>query len=392
MTIGEISVQRLLSLYDTTWSLRKLNIVIGPNSSGKSNLVTLIELIKNAAAGSLSPFIQKQGGINSLSWDGCLEEIKIKTFLNDIWDSKAQNYSAAVYNFSLAGPFMFGKYQITNEYFSLYEYGTGKKISDLQLINKNIQAEFPGLEQTAGLNPPQDETILSRHPTSFDQPEIAFQWQFISSAWSVNRGFRTDASSPVRQSTITRHETSVSSDGDNLISVLHTLYTNDKSFKEIIDISMNAAFNGTFEEIVFPPAADQRVQLGIRWKGLKKVRSSASLSDGTLRFLYLLTILENPNPPALMVIEEPEAGLHPSMLTIIAESAVDASRRTQVVFTTHSPEFLDAFHDTLPAVTVCTADQGKTNLKTLDGDKLDYWMKSYTLGEFHRSGAAEAVR
>ena len=82
--------------------------------------------------------------------------------------------------------------------------------------------------------------------------------------------------------------------GQNLISVLHTLYTGDREFKREINAAMKAAFGDDFEELVFPPAADQRIQLRVRWRSLEREQSAADLSDGTLRFLFLLTVLASP--------------------------------------------------------------------------------------------------
>ncbi len=94
-------------------------------------------------------------------------------------------------------------------------------------------------------------------------------------------------------------------------------------------------------------------RLNIRgFRSLRRGQSAADLSDGTLRFLLLLTVLASPSPAPLIAIDEPETGLHPSMLPIVAEYATDAATRTQVILTTHSPQFLDAFGDTLPATTV----------------------------------------
>ena len=154
---------------------------------------------------------------------------------------------------------------------------------------------------------------------------------------------------------------------------------------------MRAAFGDDFEEIVFPPDADQRIQMRIRWKSLRRERSAADLSDGTLRFLYLIAILANPNPPMLIAIDEPENGLHPSMLPIIAEYARDASKRTQVILTTHSAEFLDAFSEFEPAITVAKWSEGKTQLDVLSGERLSYWLQDYTLGKLFRSGELEEL-
>ena len=178
-------------------------------------------------------------------------------------------------------------------------------------------------------------------------------------------------------------------DGQNLINVLHTLYTSDRKFKQDINDAMHAAFGNDFDELIFPPAADQRIQMRIRWKTLKREQSTADLSDGTLRFLFLITVLASPNPPPLIAIDEPETGLHPSMLPIIAEYAVEAATRTQVIFTTHSDQFLDAFQDTRPTTTVAKWENGETTLTTLEDNELEYWLKDYTLGKLFRSGELE---
>lgn len=164
--------------------------------------------------------------------------------------------------------------------------------------------------------------------------------------------------------TVARTEKRVDPDGQNLISVLHTLYTGDRDFKRDIDAAMRAAFGDDFEELVFPPAADQRIQLRVRWKPLKREQSAADLSDGTLRFLFLLTVLASPSPAPVIAIDEPETGLHPSMLPIVAEYAVDAALRSQVILTTHSPQFLDAFTETQPTTTVAKWTNGESVLHT----------------------------
>ena len=164
-------------------------------------------------------------------------------------------------------------------------------------------------------------------------------------------------------------ETSLNADGQNLISVLHTLYSTDRDFKNEVNTAMRTAFSDDFDEIVFPPAADQRIQLRLRWRSLQREQSAADLSDGTLRFLFLLAALANPSPPPLIAIDEPETGLHPSMLPIVAEYARDAANRTQVILTTHSPELLDAFGNEPPTTTVVEWKDGQTVLRVLAGDQ-----------------------
>jgi predicted ATPase len=197
--------------------------------------------------------------------------------------------------------------------------------------------------------------------------------------------------SRIRQTAVPSFERRIEPDGQNLVPVLHTLYTGDREFKRNIDSAMHAAFGSDYEEIVFPPAADRRIQFRVRWKSLKREQPAADLSDGTLRFLLLLTALITPEPPMVIAIDEPETGLHPAMLPIIAEFAVEAASRTQIVFTTHSPQFLDAFTGAKPTTTVAKWENGETTLHTLEGEDLAYWLEDYSLGRLFQSGQLEAM-
>lgn len=77
------------------------------------------------------------------------------------------------------------------------------------------------------------------------------------------------------------------------------------------------------------------------------------------------------------------------MLPIIAEYAVDASQRTQVILTTHSPQLLDAFKDVLPKITVVKCVDGETIMQNTEGKRLERWLKEYSLGSLFRSGELE---
>jgi len=116
------------------------------------------------------------------------------------------------------------------------------------------------------------------------------------------------------------------------------------------------------------------------------------LSDGTLRFLYLVAILLDPTPPPLIVIEEPELGLHPDLIRGLAELLRRASERTQLIVTTHSTALLDAFSDDPGVVLVCEREQGSTTLRRLERDMLVDWLKEYSLGELWTKGELGGVR
>jgi predicted ATPase len=113
---------------------------------------------------------------------------------------------------------------------------------------------------------------------------------------------------------------------------------------------------------------------------------ASRLSDGTLRYLCLLTILLNPTPPPLVVIEEPELGLHPDVIPKIAELLIEASERMQLVVTTHSRMLIDALGDEPENVVVCSREQGETRMERLRAEDLAEWLENYSLGDLWSKG------
>lgn len=113
---------------------------------------------------------------------------------------------------------------------------------------------------------------------------------------------------------------------------------------------------------------------------------AARLSDGTLRWLALLAVLLDPKPPPLVCIEEPELGLHPDLVNVLARLLKSASERMQLIVTTHSQALVDAFRDTPEVVLVCERHEGSTTMRRLDPDRLAEWLKEYSLGELWSKG------
>lgn len=119
---------------------------------------------------------------------------------------------------------------------------------------------------------------------------------------------------------------------------------------------------------------------------------AARLSDGTLRYLYLLAILCDPDPPPLICIEEPELGLHPDILPKLADLLVEASERTQLIVTTHSDVLVDAMTERPECVVVCEKHEGSTVMKRLNRDDLSQWLEKYRLGQLWLSGQIGGTR
>ncbi len=128
------------------------------------------------------------------------------------------------------------------------------------------------------------------------------------------------------------------------------------------------------------------VQIYLHEEGLSAPIPATRLSDGTLRFLSLLAILLNPRPAPLICIEEPELGLHPDAMALVAELLVEASERTQLVVTTHSDALVSELTAHAESVLVCDYLEHGTTLERLESEKLAFWLEKYRLGEIWRIG------
>ena len=171
-------------------------------------------------------------------------------------------------------------------------------------------------------------------------------------------------------------------DASNLGLVLHDLLQTSEKREEIIGY-----LRQFYEHARFISARIQGgpLQLYIEEEGGRLIPASR-LSDGTLRFLCLVAILCHPAPPPVIGIEEPELGLHPDILPVIAEMLRAASERTQLFVTTHSDALVSALSDTPESILVCERMPGGTVIERLEPDQLRDWLAEYRLGEIWRMG------
>lgn len=385
MTIQSLTIQGYRTLKDVTWTPGRLNVLIGPNGSGKSNLLKALRLIRSCALGRLQQTLISEGGIKDVLWDGVATELAFGIvfvaidFLSPVQDAETVelNYNANINRSAL----------ITTETLSYTVKSTHLDI--ISRARELLAADANGNLIDVSRSAVSGEPLLS-------QSGLGLSWFILVAKeginWLLYFGFDTRPTAEVRQPAVSRLEKILTEDGGNLTPVLHTLYTTDRTFKRSLDAAMKAAFGPDFDELVFPPASDQRVQLRVRWHSLKTEQSMANLSDGTIRFLCLAAILLNPEPPPLIAIDEPETGLHPSMFNVIADMAAEAATRTQVLLTTHSPQFLDAVGRHNPTTTVTGWEDGATTLSVLDPEELTTWLQTYTLGELFTSGDLEAMK
>ena len=211
-------------------------------------------------------------------------------------------------------------------------------------------------------------------------------------------GFDVTRSSELRtKAADIRPDTTLLSNGDDLGTVLHeilTRYDYRSSAEELRDF-LRVAYPA-FEEIHCDTTygTPPQVLVRVREQGMSRSMEMWELSDGMLRFLCLATALLNPWPPPLVAIDEPELGLHPGLLPIVAEMIKTAAERTQVLVTTHSPDLLNCFDIADVAVMARNADDAKVAWhRPANRETLVQMLKDVadgTLGDLHRSGELEA--
>ena len=171
---------------------------------------------------------------------------------------------------------------------------------------------------------------------------------------------------------------------DNLILVLSSILPRIED--RFVD-ALRQLYEGV--DGIYTTVRDGNLLLSLKESGGRLI-TTARLSDGTLRYMTLLSILLHPDPPPLVAIDEPELGLHPDLIPEIAELLVEASGRMQLVVTTHSRMLVDALTEHPSSVVVCTKENGESQFERLDEAHLKQWLESYgasaTLGDLWSSG------
>jgi predicted ATPase len=231
-----------------------------------------------------------------------------------------------------------------------------------------------GRPNSSAVDPTQSALALSKNPAD-PRPITRVGQEFV--ATKIYRDFRTGANSGARFGVSTSVPKSFLEDGgDNLALVLHDMDFN--GLREELQGYLNR-FSGRFKELkvgLDGPFAKAYVEES----GLLEPVVSWRLSDGTLKFLCLLAVLLEPNPAPLTCIEEPEVGLHPDAIQIVAE-------RTQLIVTTHSQALVDALSDRPEDILVTERDfDNGTRFRRLRKRQLSAWLERCSLGQLWRKG------
>ena len=381
-TIQSIRLDNFLSFGPgTEWfDLSDLNVLIGPNGAGKSNVVEAFELL-HAATGDFAAAIRDGGGAQEWLWKGneASAMVTLETTINTPIETLGHQlaFSVVGHRVEIADEVLRKEPSSEADGYLLYRTPDGTLMRRMLM---SAQSWIPGGDvPEAGDMPPlsSDQSILSQY-RAYITLGIGGVYSGIQTFREWTFGRYTHLRQPQRADL---PEDRLLPDASNLpLILLRIEHADGRRFNELLKL-----FLPRFERMS-TLVSGNTVQFFLHEQGLSSPLSAARLSDGTLRFIAILATLLNPTPPRLVCIEEPELGVHPDALAIIADLLVEASSRMQIIVTTHSDALVSALTNHPDAIVACEKPKLGTTLRRLDPQQLRDWLREYRLGDLWRMG------
>ena len=346
--LSRITIQGYKSIKKCDISFGKINVLIGSNGAGKSNFISAFSLLQSILTKNLQVSVA-QSGINSLLYKGrkVTERIAIEVF-----------FGLNSYGFVLV-PTDDNRLIFQKEFFGYH--GSFENASNVASGNSE------SLWETGAHN-------------GIDQYVVPI---LRRQNWRVYHFHDTGRSAKVKQEHNISNSKVLMYDAANLAAFLFRLKSYyKKNYDEIVrTVQLIAPY---FSDFVLEPQEGNEEQIVLKWqqKGCDDVFNASQLSDGTLRFICLATLLLQPHDlqPATIVIDEPELGLHPFAITIFTEMVKQLSDEKQIIISTQSVELLNEF-DVDDVIVVDRGESG-SEFKRLNENELEAWLEQdYALGD-----------
>ncbi|NOQ36141.1 MAG: AAA family ATPase [Methylococcaceae bacterium] len=333
------------------FELTQLNILIGSNGAGKSNFIEFFRMLSAMMkTNGLQEFMA--GNADSYLFGGAKEtkHITIK-----------MAFGQNGYDFQLS-PTDEGFFLINAEHRHYFPMGTTSNLG------------------SGNFNP---QLLVDKNQQGFNTPHNA-SWHTYEAIcrWKIYHFHDTTKEAGMRRFHDVGHHEALFTDAANIAPFLYNLNKNHPDdYQAIIEtIRLVIPF---FDDFILVPNHDENIRLNWRQKGLNDyTMRPAQLSDGAIRFICLAAALLQPNPPSTILIDEPELGMHPYAIEILAELFQAASTRMQVIVSTQSPALVDCFNP--EDIIVVNRKQGASDFKRLDKNELSNWLEEYSLGELWR--------
>ncbi|MGA2026756.1 MAG: AAA family ATPase [Syntrophobacteraceae bacterium] len=383
IAVKEVSLRNILSFgpQGLNIGLENLNVLIGPNGSGKSNFIEAFALLRSSPA-DLRAFIRENGGVYEWIWQGASKEAASISAVMNYRKGPQPLRHALEFRYEKQG-FSLHDERIENEkpvYAKpsfYYRYSHGRPVLNTAAGKRELARET--------VEP--DKSILAQRRDADTYPELFYLASFyekirIYREWTFGRKtiFREPQKADMRNDRLEE-------DFSNLGLFLNRLRRIPKAKNAILE-----GLRDLYEEFCDFDISVEGGTVQVFFTEGDFVIPATRLSDGTLRYLCLLAILCDPDPPPLVCIEESELGLHPDILPKLADRLVDASQRTQLIVTTHSDILVDAMSERPEAVIICEKHSGQTTMERLNKKMLSAWLKQYRLGELWTRGELGGTR
>ena len=360
--LESIAIKGFKSIRDIEVKLRDINVLIGANGSGKSNFLEVFSFLQAIHAFNfnlgledelLRQYVARAGGAERLLHFGSktTEKVEIRIHFQDPDHYEVTLNASEPDNLSLGSAIAHSsstpsKGPSINERPVQYDYGSSREIQSREVENS-------------------DDAFFR-----------------LLSSWRLYHFHDTSRSAPIKKTANLHDNRYLRPDGSNLAAFLYLLrQKHEDSYRFLRNtVRLVAPF---FDDFVLEPLALNEDTIRLEWKhvGTDDYFDVSSLSDGTLRFIALATLLQQPKElrPSVILLDEPELGLHPLAITMLASMIKTASVDTQVILATQSPMLLDYFEP--EDVLVADRVDGATEFTRLDSAKLAIWLEDYSIGE-----------
>jgi predicted ATPase len=336
--------------------LRRLNVLIGANGAGKSNLVSFFKMLNEMMAGRLQQFIGTTGRAQSLLYFGPKVTPQMEARLEFEVDNAVDTYFMRLF------------------------HAAGDTLVFAEESLSFLKAGFlrPKL---VPLGSGHEETRIGQEADNGDPTAKVFR--HLLNHCRVYHFHDTSPTARVRQYCYIGDNRWLMPDAGNLAALLLRLREENGGtvYKRIVTtVRLIAPF---FDDFVLEPSGPSKKDIILNWsdKGSDQVFGPHQLSDGTLRAMCLVTLLMQPEEelPELIVVDEPELGLHPYALNMVAALFKKASHHTQVLISTQSSSFLDNFES--EDIIIVNRERNESQFTRPDAKKLEAWLDEYSLGE-----------
>ena len=377
-----------------TFELQDLNVLIGPNGSGKSNLIEAIELLR-ATPTDFAAAIREGGGAMEWFWKGettrRVAKLEVETGdtnsglttptergLRYRLEFTTDNRRVEVLDEAVEETKPRSGYQDPYFYYRFQHGDPAINIRDRASADDRSKA--PRRIERHELRPDQSVLAQIRDPELY--PELTWLGRQLGRIqmlrdWTFGRYTASRLPQPADLP-----EDRILPDCRNLALILNEIEQHQ------VWLEFNKLLKRFFPrfERMSTKVTGGTIQFSLHETGFRSPVPATRLSDGTIRFVALLATLLAPSPPPLVCIDEPELGLHPDAVSLVADLMVDASERMQLIVATHSDALVSALTSKPDTVVACERLGAGTTLRRLDSAKLAHWLKDYALGDLWRMG------